>query len=179
MPLPLILMVFVFPELTMVLCNGSIGELVTTFNEIKECFKNYFSQKSLTNISITLDRRMFLNGIWMYKYWNFYKAPVQPGSLDSEAGIFALTFDKSESRLISCEGDKTIKIYKVCLILPTHLPTHKTIFRKMKRPLKNQIRFCGSQKLQDESDFSKITTYTALFFHTPKCETEKKHRIKF
>ena len=41
------------------------------------------------------------------------QAPVQPGSLDSEAGIFALCFDKSESRLISCEGDKTIKIYKV------------------------------------------------------------------
>jgi len=46
--------------------------------------------------------------------YNFQRdqAPVQPGSLDSEAGIFALTFDKSESRLISCEGDKTIKIYK-------------------------------------------------------------------
>jgi len=46
--------------------------------------------------------------------YNFQRdqAPVQPGSLDSEAGIFALLFDKSESRLISCEGDKTIKIYK-------------------------------------------------------------------
>jgi len=46
--------------------------------------------------------------------YNFqrYQAPVQPGSLDSEAGIFALAFDRSESRLISCEGDKTIKIYK-------------------------------------------------------------------
>ena len=52
----------------------------------------------------------------IFKFSNietFSKAPVQPGSLDSEAGIFALTFDKSESRLISCEGDKTIKIYKV------------------------------------------------------------------
>jgi len=46
--------------------------------------------------------------------YNFqrYQAPVQPGSLDSEAGIFALAFDRSESRLVSCEGDKTIKIYK-------------------------------------------------------------------
>ena len=35
----------------------------------------------------------------------------------------------------------------------------------MKRPLKNQIRFCGSQKLREESDSSKITTYTALFCH--------------
>ncbi|KAF1741974.1 hypothetical protein MXB_1468 [Myxobolus squamalis] len=37
---------------------------------------------------------------------------TQPGSLDSEAGIFALGFDLSGSRLISCEADKSIKIYK-------------------------------------------------------------------
>lgn len=38
-------------------------------------------------------------------------SPVQPGSLDSEAGIFALSFDQTGSRLITCEADKTIKIY--------------------------------------------------------------------
>lgn len=37
---------------------------------------------------------------------------VQPGSLDSEAGIFCSTFDQSSSRLIVGEADKTIKIYK-------------------------------------------------------------------
>ena len=37
---------------------------------------------------------------------------VQPGSLDSEAGIFATTFDMSGCRLITAEADKTIKIYK-------------------------------------------------------------------
>lgn len=37
---------------------------------------------------------------------------MQPGSIDSEAGIFASTFDKSGSRLLTCEADKTIKIYK-------------------------------------------------------------------
>lgn len=37
---------------------------------------------------------------------------IQPGSLDSEAGIFAMTFDHSSSRLITCETDKTIKVYK-------------------------------------------------------------------
>jgi len=36
---------------------------------------------------------------------------VQPGSLDSEAGIFACTFDLSGSRFITCEADKTIKIW--------------------------------------------------------------------
>nr|XP_039265724.1 pleiotropic regulator 1-like [Styela clava] len=40
------------------------------------------------------------------------KAPVQPGSLDSESGIYAAAFDRSESRLVTCEADKTIKIYK-------------------------------------------------------------------
>ncbi|CAG8433751.1 11077_t:CDS:2 [Ambispora gerdemannii] len=37
---------------------------------------------------------------------------VQPGSLESEAGIFACTFDRTGLRLITCEADKTIKVYK-------------------------------------------------------------------
>ncbi|EFO21965.2 hypothetical protein LOAG_06522 [Loa loa] len=37
---------------------------------------------------------------------------AQPGSIDSEAGIFALTYDQSGSRLITAEADKTIKMYK-------------------------------------------------------------------
>ncbi|MFH4977336.1 hypothetical protein AB6A40_004045 [Gnathostoma spinigerum] len=37
---------------------------------------------------------------------------AQPGSIDSEAGIFAMCFDKSGSRLITGEADKTIKMYK-------------------------------------------------------------------
>lgn len=34
------------------------------------------------------------------------------GSLDSEAGIYALSYDQSGSRLITCEADKTIKFWK-------------------------------------------------------------------
>ncbi|KAG7299205.1 Pleiotropic regulator 1 [Plutella xylostella] len=46
--------------------------------------------------------------------YNFQRlqAAVQPGSMDSEAGIFAMTFDQSGSRLITAEADKTIKIYR-------------------------------------------------------------------
>lgn len=46
--------------------------------------------------------------------YNFQRihAAVQPGSLDSESGIFACTFDQSESRLITAEADKTIKVYR-------------------------------------------------------------------
>jgi pleiotropic regulator 1 len=32
--------------------------------------------------------------------------------MDSEAGVFAMAFDHSGSRLITAEADKTIKIYK-------------------------------------------------------------------
>nr|CAG4637695.1 EOG090X03RP [Chydorus sphaericus] len=52
---------------------------------------------------------------WDFKTgYNFQRtqAPVQPGSMDSEAGVFALCFDHSGSRLITAEADKTIKIYK-------------------------------------------------------------------
>lgn len=46
--------------------------------------------------------------------YNFQKlnSIAQPGSINSEAGIFALAFDKSGSRLVTAEADKTIKIYK-------------------------------------------------------------------
>jgi len=52
---------------------------------------------------------------WDWKTgYNFQRiqAPVQPGSIDSEAGIFATTFDQSGSRLFTAEADKTIKVYK-------------------------------------------------------------------
>ncbi|XP_054711742.1 pleiotropic regulator 1-like [Uloborus diversus] len=52
---------------------------------------------------------------WDWKTgYNFQRlqAPVQPGSIDSEAGIFACTFDQSGSRLLSAEADKTVKIFK-------------------------------------------------------------------
>lgn len=36
----------------------------------------------------------------------------QPGSIAAENGIFALSFDRSGSRLLSGECDKTIKMWK-------------------------------------------------------------------
>ena len=58
------------------------------------------------------------NGSMFFWDWrtgyNFQRcqAAAQPGSIESENGIFALAFDQSGSRLISGEADKTIKIYK-------------------------------------------------------------------
>jgi len=36
----------------------------------------------------------------------------QPGSLEAENGIFASAFDRSGTRLITCEADKSVKIWK-------------------------------------------------------------------
>ncbi|XP_011689538.1 PREDICTED: pleiotropic regulator 1-like [Wasmannia auropunctata] len=46
--------------------------------------------------------------------YNFQRlhAPVQPGSMDSEAGVFSITFDMTGTRMITTEADKTIKMYK-------------------------------------------------------------------
>jgi pleiotropic regulator 1 len=52
---------------------------------------------------------------WDYKSGHNYQQAqtiVQPGSLDSEAGIYALSYDITGSRLITCEADKTIKFWK-------------------------------------------------------------------
>jgi len=56
-------------------------------------------------------------GLRLFDYASGYafqelRPRVQPGSLDSEAGVFALAFDQTGSRLFSCEADKSIKIYR-------------------------------------------------------------------
>jgi pleiotropic regulator 1 len=52
---------------------------------------------------------------WDYKTgYNFQtsEAIAQPGSLENEAGIFCSTFDRTGTRLITGEADKSIKIWK-------------------------------------------------------------------
>lgn len=54
-------------------------------------------------------------GFWDYAGAHCFQTAqtiVQPGSLDCEAGIYAVSFDRSGSRLITCEADKTIKMWK-------------------------------------------------------------------
>ena len=40
------------------------------------------------------------------------KSPLQPGSLESEAAILDVTFDRSSTRMITAECDKSIKIWQ-------------------------------------------------------------------
>lgn len=52
---------------------------------------------------------------WDYKAGRCFdrvNSVPQPGSLDCEAGILALSFDRSGSRLVSCEMDKTVRMWK-------------------------------------------------------------------
>ncbi|KAK9727553.1 pre-mRNA-splicing factor prp46 [Basidiobolus ranarum] len=84
--------------------------------------QNFEGHKSIVNtLSINSDNVMFSGGdngsmhFWDWKSgYNFQKTEttIQPGSLDSESGIFASTFDRSGSRLITGEADKTVKIWK-------------------------------------------------------------------
>ena len=72
----------------------------------------------LNSISVNKQGVLFAggdNGMFRFCDWKTgycfqeERTVVQPGSLDSEAGIFASTFDLTGTRLITCEADKTIK----------------------------------------------------------------------
>jgi pleiotropic regulator 1 len=52
---------------------------------------------------------------WDWKTGHCYQDSgtiAQPGSLSAEAGIFASAFDRTGTRLITCEADKTIKFWR-------------------------------------------------------------------
>ncbi|CAN8259089.1 unnamed protein product [Cochlearia groenlandica] len=56
-------------------------------------------------------------GLWFWDWksgHSFQQAEtiVQPGSLECEAGIYAACYDKTGTRLVTCEVDKTIKMWK-------------------------------------------------------------------
>ena len=80
------------------------------------------NQKTIVNaMAVNEDGLMASGGdngsMWLWDWksgHNFQKTQsvVQPGSLESEGGIFAMEFDRTGSRLITCEADKTIKMWK-------------------------------------------------------------------
>ncbi|KAI9325618.1 WD40-repeat-containing domain protein [Zopfochytrium polystomum] len=78
-------------------------------------------QAIVNTLAINQDNVLFSGGdngsmyFWDYRTgYNFQTAVTkpQPGSLDSENGIFCSSFDRTGTRLITGEGDKTIKIWK-------------------------------------------------------------------
>jgi pleiotropic regulator 1 len=98
-----------------------------------ECqfMQNLAGHRAIINtMSVNEDNVLFSGGddgsmkFWDWKSGYNYQSMdtiVQPGSLDSEAGIFCSTFDQSGSRLITGEADKTIKLWKQVLLSPNFL----------------------------------------------------------
>lgn len=86
----------------MVLCIFGTGEQGKYNISYKDCI-------------FSTDVQHYLRYLYVYiSRYNFQRlqAPVQPGSMDSEAGVFSITFDMSGTRMITTEADKTIKVYK-------------------------------------------------------------------
>ena len=79
-------------------------------------------QKTIVNALSCNEDNVVVSGgdngsLWFWDYksgHNFQQAQpkVQPGSMEAEAGIFASTFDRTGTRLITVEADKTIKMWK-------------------------------------------------------------------
>ncbi|XP_042475868.1 protein pleiotropic regulatory locus 1 [Macadamia integrifolia] len=79
-------------------------------------------QKTIINAMAVNEEGVMVTGgdngsLWFWDWksgHNFQQSQtiVQPGSLDSEAGIYALSYDLTGSRLVTCEADKTIKMWK-------------------------------------------------------------------
>ncbi|KAK2994554.1 hypothetical protein RJ640_001770, partial [Escallonia rubra] len=79
-------------------------------------------QKAIINAMAVNDEGVLATGgdngslwFWDWKSGHCFQQSqtiVQPGSLDSEAGIYALSYDVTGSRLVTCEADKTIKMWK-------------------------------------------------------------------
>lgn len=79
-------------------------------------------QKTIINAMAVNEEGVMVTGgdngsLWFWDWksgHNFQQSQtiVQPGSLDSEAGIYAISYDITGSRLVTCEADKTIKMWK-------------------------------------------------------------------
>ncbi|KAI8551111.1 hypothetical protein RHMOL_Rhmol06G0159700 [Rhododendron molle] len=87
-------------------------------NSVRSCSSQ---QKTIINaMAVNEDGVMVTGGdngsLWFWDWQsghNFQQSQtiVQPGSLDSEAGIYACSYDVTGTRLVTCEADKTIKMW--------------------------------------------------------------------
>lgn len=103
-------------------CSGSINSLKQWTLPEGRFIQNLNGHDSMINALGVNDDSVLVSGgdngsmfFWDWRTgYNFQRlqSKAQPGSIDSECGIFAIDFDKSSTRLITGEADKTIKIYK-------------------------------------------------------------------
>ena len=79
-------------------------------------------QRSIVNALAVSEDDVVVSGgddgsLWFWDYNSGHcfqksQAKVQPGSMESEAGVCAAAFDKTGTRRITVEADKTIKMWK-------------------------------------------------------------------
>eukprot|EP01094_Clydonella_sp_ATCC50884_P021188 TRINITY_DN4604_c0_g1_i1.p1 TRINITY_DN4604_c0_g1~~TRINITY_DN4604_c0_g1_i1.p1 ORF type:complete len:511 (-),score=133.16 TRINITY_DN4604_c0_g1_i1:228-1673(-) len=84
--------------------------------------QNFSGHRAIVNTLALNNENVLFSGadngsmlFWDWKSgYNFQQmeTTVQPGSLESEAGIFKAVFDRTGTRLITCEADKTIKMWR-------------------------------------------------------------------
>uniref|UniRef100_A0A6G1S526 Pleiotropic regulator 1 n=1 Tax=Aceria tosichella TaxID=561515 RepID=A0A6G1S526_9ACAR len=84
--------------------------------------QNLSGHNSIINCLATNQQNVLVSGaddgtlfFWDWRTGhNFQKfaSPVQQGSIESEASVLAMTFDRSGARLITGQSDKTIKMYR-------------------------------------------------------------------
>lgn len=98
--------------------NGADAEFdrnITGFNSIINCSlikqDPYFNDSSILVLGSNNGQLHFYDWSSGYKYDTLVNKVV-PGTVESENSTLAMAFDKSESRLITTHGDKSIKIWK-------------------------------------------------------------------
>lgn len=84
--------------------------------------QNLSGHDSIVNSLASNDQNVLVSGadngtlfFWDWRTgYNFQRlaSPAQRGSIESEAGILAMTFDRTGARLITGESDKTIKMFR-------------------------------------------------------------------
>lgn len=81
---------------------------------------NYQQTQTIVQPGIVLFALFFFFSLfWLWGWGGFNRRKrlitvkyFLSGSLDSEAGIYATCYDLTGSRLVTCEADKTIKMWK-------------------------------------------------------------------
>ena len=103
-------------------CSGSADNIKQWKLPRGEFLQNFEGHSAIINaLAVNEDGVLFSgadNGTMRFWDWSSaycfqrMESPVQPGSLESEAGIFCATFDRTGLRLITGEADKSIKIWR-------------------------------------------------------------------
>lgn len=103
-------------------CSGSTNSLKQWALPEGQFIQNFDDHDAIINAMAINEDNVLISGgdngslhFWDWQTgYNFQRiqSKAQSGSIESECGIFALSFDLSSSRLISGDADKTIKIYK-------------------------------------------------------------------